>query len=120
MAAIQILSDLHLEAPRAYDVFEITPRTPYLALLGGIADWDVARHNEAHEADRTWPAHAAPGPFSRLRPGREGEGQGRRSHALQPDDGQPRLCPLHGGSVASSGFAMELLRGEFRRLWWWW
>ncbi|RYP21538.1 hypothetical protein DL765_002174 [Monosporascus sp. GIB2] len=120
------------EAPRAYAAFEITPRAPYLALLGDIgkddveprrregeegeegeegfgpsvvldparfnittssgeevgevvavfgctlfprvppeaadavaqglndlgdvADWDAARHNEAHEADRAWPA----------------------------------------------------------------
>ncbi|KAK0387333.1 hypothetical protein NLU13_5646 [Sarocladium strictum] len=34
--SIQILSDLHLEAPKAYDVFEITPRAPYLALAGDI------------------------------------------------------------------------------------
>lgn len=33
---IQILSDLHLEVPKAYDVFEITPKAPYLALLGDI------------------------------------------------------------------------------------
>jgi hypothetical protein len=38
MAAVhlQILSDLHLEAPAAYDVFEIPPKAPYLALLGDI------------------------------------------------------------------------------------
>lgn len=34
--SIQILSDLHLESPKAYDVFEITPRAPYLALVGDI------------------------------------------------------------------------------------
>ncbi|KAI9040713.1 uncharacterized protein KD926_007794 [Aspergillus affinis] len=33
---IQIVSDLHLESPAAYDVFEITPKAPYLALLGDI------------------------------------------------------------------------------------
>lgn len=33
---LQIVSDLHLEAPAAYDVFNITPRAPYLALLGDI------------------------------------------------------------------------------------
>ncbi len=33
---LQILSDLHLEAPAAYDTFEITPRGPVLALLGDI------------------------------------------------------------------------------------
>ncbi|KAK2762064.1 hypothetical protein FQN54_001071 [Arachnomyces sp. PD_36] len=32
----QILSDLHLEAPAAYDVFTITPKAPFLALLGDI------------------------------------------------------------------------------------
>ncbi|KAI0378372.1 Metallo-dependent phosphatase-like protein [Hypomontagnella monticulosa] len=36
--AIQVLSDLHLEAPKAYDVFEITPKAPYLALLGDIGN----------------------------------------------------------------------------------
>ncbi|KAL4909781.1 hypothetical protein BDW74DRAFT_165166 [Aspergillus multicolor] len=36
MVAFQILSDLHLENPRAYDVFDIPPRAPYLALLGDI------------------------------------------------------------------------------------
>ncbi|KAL4971053.1 Ser/Thr protein phosphatase superfamily [Aspergillus stella-maris] len=34
--SIQIVSDLHLETPAAYDVFEITPNAPYLALLGDI------------------------------------------------------------------------------------
>ncbi|KAK2745545.1 hypothetical protein FQN57_003670 [Myotisia sp. PD_48] len=33
---LQILSDLHLEAPAAYDLFSIAPKTPYLALLGDI------------------------------------------------------------------------------------
>ncbi|KAI3392698.1 hypothetical protein diail_5298 [Diaporthe ilicicola] len=33
---IQILSDLHLESPKAYDFYEITPTAPYLALLGDI------------------------------------------------------------------------------------
>ncbi|KAK3899335.1 hypothetical protein C8A05DRAFT_37057 [Staphylotrichum tortipilum] len=41
--ALQILSDLHLEAPKAYDIFSITPRAPYLALLGDIGT--VAAHN---------------------------------------------------------------------------
>ncbi|KAL2847965.1 hypothetical protein BJX68DRAFT_267887 [Aspergillus pseudodeflectus] len=36
MATFQILSDLHLENPRAYDVFDIPPKAPYLALLGDI------------------------------------------------------------------------------------
>ena len=44
MATIQILSDLHLEAPKAYDIFTITPSSPYLALLGDIGyaatHWD--------------------------------------------------------------------------------
>lgn len=42
MMAIQILSDLHLEAPKAYDVFDIEPKAPYLALLGDIGN--VAAH----------------------------------------------------------------------------
>ena len=32
----QILSDLHLEAPRAYDLYTIPSEAPYLALLGDI------------------------------------------------------------------------------------
>lgn len=42
--AIQILSDLHLEAPKAYDVFEIEPKAPHLALLGDIGN--VAAHRD--------------------------------------------------------------------------
>ena len=42
--AIQILSDLHLEAPKGYDVFEITPKAPFLALLGDIGN--VAKHKD--------------------------------------------------------------------------
>lgn len=33
-AQFQILSDLHLESPDAYDTFLIDPRAPYLALIG--------------------------------------------------------------------------------------
>jgi hypothetical protein len=36
MAAFQILSDLHLEKPHAYELFDIPPKAPYLALLGDI------------------------------------------------------------------------------------
>lgn len=36
MSKIQILSDLHLEAPKSYDLFEVKPVAPYLALLGDI------------------------------------------------------------------------------------
>ncbi|KAI1837162.1 hypothetical protein DTO006G1_5940 [Penicillium roqueforti] len=36
MSTFQILSDLHLENPSAYDVFNISPKAPYLALLGDI------------------------------------------------------------------------------------
>jgi hypothetical protein len=32
----QIISDLHLESPAAYEVFEVNPKAPYLALLGDI------------------------------------------------------------------------------------
>ncbi|KAE8357720.1 acyl-CoA dehydrogenase/oxidase [Aspergillus caelatus] len=38
MASFQILSDLHLEAPKAYDLFDIAPKAPYLALLGDIGN----------------------------------------------------------------------------------
>lgn len=34
--SIQILSDLHLEIPKSYDLFEIIPSSHYLALLGDI------------------------------------------------------------------------------------
>lgn len=46
--AVQILSDLHLEAPKAYDVFEIIPKAPYLALLGDIGN--VASHRDEYFA----------------------------------------------------------------------
>ncbi|GAD98258.1 Ser/Thr protein phosphatase superfamily [Paecilomyces variotii No. 5] len=38
MIRIQVLSDLHLEAPSAYGIFDIPPRAPYLALLGDIGN----------------------------------------------------------------------------------
>jgi Calcineurin-like phosphoesterase len=41
-AQFQILSDLHLETPPAYDVFSIPTRAPYLALLGDIGDFSKA------------------------------------------------------------------------------
>ncbi|KAJ5515143.1 hypothetical protein N7463_004695 [Penicillium fimorum] len=36
MSKFQILSDLHLDSPSAYNVFKISPKAPYLALLGDI------------------------------------------------------------------------------------
>ncbi|KAM3480087.1 hypothetical protein MY8738_005144 [Beauveria namnaoensis] len=33
---VQILSDLHLESPNGYDIFQVEPNAPYLALLGDI------------------------------------------------------------------------------------
>ncbi|KAK4209801.1 Metallo-dependent phosphatase-like protein [Rhypophila decipiens] len=42
--AIQILSDLHLEVGKAYDIFEIEPKAPHLALLGDIGN--VAAHKD--------------------------------------------------------------------------
>ena len=38
MVQFQIISDLHLETPSAYDVFSIPPKAPYLALLGDIGN----------------------------------------------------------------------------------
>ncbi|KIW29043.1 uncharacterized protein PV07_04889 [Cladophialophora immunda] len=38
MVRFQIMSDLHLEAPSAYDVFSITPKSSCLALLGDIGN----------------------------------------------------------------------------------
>lgn len=32
------MSDLHLESPEGYDIFEITPAAPYLALIGDIGN----------------------------------------------------------------------------------
>src|SRR5690242_18460127 len=34
MVKIQVLSDLHLESPSAYDIFEVEPAAEYLALAG--------------------------------------------------------------------------------------
>lgn len=42
--AIQIVSDLHLEVGKAYDIFEIEPKAPHLALLGDIGN--VAAHKD--------------------------------------------------------------------------
>jgi metallophosphoesterase superfamily enzyme len=36
MGSLQIISDLHLKAPAAYDVFEIAPKAPHLVLIGDI------------------------------------------------------------------------------------
>ncbi|KAI8294541.1 hypothetical protein K4K59_005038 [Colletotrichum sp. SAR11_240] len=41
---VQIISDLHLESPKAYDIFEIVPKAPVLALLGDIGN--VAAHKD--------------------------------------------------------------------------
>jgi hypothetical protein len=38
MTSIQILSDLHLESPSAYNIFTIPPKAPFLALLGDIGN----------------------------------------------------------------------------------
>ncbi|EGD84307.1 hypothetical protein H112_08002 [Trichophyton rubrum D6] len=38
MASFQILSDLHLESPSAYDIFDVPPKAPHLALLGDIGN----------------------------------------------------------------------------------
>lgn len=46
MASIQILSDLHLEAPDAYDTFDIHPKAPYLALLGDIGQAGRQTHRK--------------------------------------------------------------------------
>ncbi|KAK1826637.1 Metallo-dependent phosphatase-like protein [Podospora conica] len=42
--SIQIVSDLHLEVGKAYDIFEIPPKAPHLALLGDIGT--VAAHKD--------------------------------------------------------------------------
>ncbi|KAI1290532.1 Ser/Thr protein phosphatase superfamily [Xylaria venustula] len=36
MVNLQVISDIHLESPKGYDIFEITPKAPHLALLGDI------------------------------------------------------------------------------------
>lgn len=45
-ARIQVLSDLHLETPRGYDIFTITPKAPYLALVGDIGNVGDPGHRE--------------------------------------------------------------------------
>ncbi|KAF2158697.1 hypothetical protein M409DRAFT_61418 [Zasmidium cellare ATCC 36951] len=44
MATMQVLSDLHLETPKSYDLFDITPKADYLALLGDIGN--IVPHRE--------------------------------------------------------------------------
>lgn len=44
--SIQIVSDLHLETPIAYDTFTITPKAPHLALLGDIGNVGPREHRE--------------------------------------------------------------------------
>lgn len=46
--AVQILSDLHLEAPKSYDVFKIIPKAPYLALLGDVGN--IVAHKDDYLA----------------------------------------------------------------------
>ena len=46
MVEIQIVSDLHLESPPAYDLFDITPRAPHLALLGDIGNVSPTEHRD--------------------------------------------------------------------------
>lgn len=36
--SIQVISDLHLESPKCYHVYEVVPKAPYLALLGDIGN----------------------------------------------------------------------------------
>ncbi|KAK3347154.1 Metallo-dependent phosphatase-like protein [Lasiosphaeria hispida] len=43
-ATVQILSDLHLEAPPTYDDFEVVPKAPYLGLLGDIGT--IEKHKD--------------------------------------------------------------------------
>lgn len=38
MNQIQFMSDLHLETPKGYNFFQITPAAPYLALIGDIGN----------------------------------------------------------------------------------
>ncbi|KAK4500438.1 hypothetical protein PRZ48_008627 [Zasmidium cellare] len=44
MPTIQVISDLHLETPKSYDIFDITPKADYLALLGDIGN--IVPHRE--------------------------------------------------------------------------
>ena len=45
-ARIQVLSDLHLETPRSYDIFTITPKAPHLALVGDIGNVGDPGHRD--------------------------------------------------------------------------
>jgi hypothetical protein len=42
--AVRILSNMNLEVPKTYDIFEIAPKAPYLALLGDTGN--VALHKD--------------------------------------------------------------------------
>lgn len=44
--ALQIISDLHLESSKSYDIFDIIPKAPYLALLG-----DIGTFSDDHKDD---------------------------------------------------------------------
>ncbi|RMZ90073.1 hypothetical protein DV736_g2696, partial [Chaetothyriales sp. CBS 134916] len=46
--AVQVVSDLHLEAPKSYDIFKISPKVPYLALLGDVGN--IATHKDDYLA----------------------------------------------------------------------
>lgn len=48
MVQIQVLSDLHLESPKSYDIFEIEAKAPYLALLGAIGN--IEKHKSDYFA----------------------------------------------------------------------
>ncbi|KIH93588.1 Ser/Thr protein phosphatase superfamily [Sporothrix brasiliensis 5110] len=49
---VQLVSDLHLEAPKAYDVFEIVPKSPILALAGDIGNVEAHKDDFAAFIDR--------------------------------------------------------------------
>ncbi|KAH6886366.1 Metallo-dependent phosphatase-like protein [Thelonectria olida] len=45
---IQIIADLYLENPKVYDIYDIVPKAPYLALLGDIGNI-VAHEDDYYE-----------------------------------------------------------------------
>ncbi|KAI1268752.1 Ser/Thr protein phosphatase superfamily [Xylariaceae sp. FL1019] len=56
MAQLQVLSDLHLESPKAYEIFSIPPKAPSLALLGDIG-YAVKHESDYHSFLRRHLAH---------------------------------------------------------------
>ncbi|KAM3527780.1 hypothetical protein MY4038_006163 [Beauveria bassiana] len=111
---VQILSDLHLESPNGYDIFQVEPNAPYLALLGDISyvkddgffcflRRQLESHREAHRSDVDW-LNAEVECIARLEPHREVL---VFTHYC-PLTNEDVTDPLHRSSAISSGFMTDL------------